>query len=133
MKQQPTGDFLTAWGGIASLQLSLAAVWTQARARGYSLTHIAKWMCEGPARLAGLENKKGAIAIGRDADLVIWNPDVTFRVHPEQLHHRHNLTPYAGRNLMGTIETTFLRGTKIFESGEFSSAPAGHLLLRHTL
>ena len=133
MKQQPTGDFLTAWGGIASLQLSLAAVWTQARARGYSLTHIAKWMCEGPARLAGLENKKGAIAIGRDADLVIWNPDVTFRADPEQLHHRHKLTPYAGRNLMGTIETTFLRGTKIFESGEFSSAPAGHLLLRHTL
>jgi allantoinase len=133
MKNQHTGDFLTAWGGIASLQLSLPAIWTQARARGYPLTHIVNWMCSAPARLAGLENKKGAIAIGRDADLVIWNPDATFRVDPEQLHHRHKLTPYAGRELMGAIETTFLRGTKIFDRGEFSSAPTGQVLLRHKL
>jgi allantoinase len=133
MKKQEAGDFLNAWGGIASLQLSLPAVWTQARAHGYSLTHIAKWMCAGPARLAGLENKKGAIAIGRDADLVIWNPDANFRVDPAHLHNRHKLTPYAGHELMGTIETTFLRGKKIFERGEFSSAPAGRALLRHKL
>jgi allantoinase len=133
MKNQQTGDFLTAWGGISSLQLSLPAVWTQARARGYSLTHIAQWMCAAPARLAGLENKKGSIAMGRDADLVIWNPDATFRVDPAQLHHRHKLTPYAGHQLMGTIKTTFLRGKKIFESGRFCSAPLGEVLLRHKL
>jgi allantoinase len=131
MKNQHNGDFLTAWGGIASLQLSLPAVWTQARARGYSLTHIAEWMCVTPARLAGLENKKGAIAVGHDADLVIWNPDAAFRVDPAQLHHRHKLTPYAGHQLMGTIEATFLRGKKIFERGEFPSAPSGQILFRH--
>jgi allantoinase len=130
MKNQEKGDFLDAWGGIASLQLSLPAVWTQARARGYSLTHIAEWMCAGPSRLAGLEKKKGAIAMGHDADLVIWNPDATFRVDPARLHHRHKLTPYAGLELMGIVETTFLRGKKIFERGEFCAAPAGHILLR---
>ena len=130
LKQQESGDFLNAWGGIASLQLSLPAVWTEAQARGYSLRHIAKWMCEGPARLAGLRAKKGAIAIGRDADLVIWNPDVTFCVDPSKLHHRHKLTPYAGRELMGIVETTFLRGQKIFERGEFLPKPAGCMLLR---
>jgi allantoinase len=130
MKQQNTGDFMKAWGGIASLQLSLPAVWTQAQARGYSLTHIAKWMCEGPARLAGLEKKKGAIAVGRDADLLIWNSDAAFRVDPARLHHRHKLTPYAGSELMGMVETTFLRGKKIYERGEFCATPAGSLLLR---
>jgi allantoinase len=130
MKRKEKGDFLDAWGGIASLQLSLPAVWTEARARGYSLTHVAKWMCAGPARLAGLEKKKGAIAAGHDADLVIWNPDAKFRVDPGQLHHRHELTPYAGRELVGMVETTFLRGKKIFERGEFCAAPLGRVLLR---
>ena len=130
MKQQASGDFLNAWGGIASLQLSLPAVWTEARAHGYSLRHIANWMCEAPARLAGLEKKKGAIAIGYDADLVIWNPDAAFRVDPAHLHHRHKLTPYAGRDLKGIVETTFLRGQKIFERGEFCAAPSGRVLLR---
>jgi allantoinase len=133
MKKREQGDFLDAWGGIASLQLSLPAIWTQARTRGYSLTHTARWMCAGPARLAGLEKKKGAIAIGHDADLVIWNPDAGLRIDPAQLHQRHKLTPYAGRELMGVVETTFLRGMKIFERGQFCSSPAGHVLLRGKL
>ncbi len=130
MKRQDTGDFLDAWGGISSLQLSLPAVWTEARRRGFSLTHLAGWLCESPARLAGLAQSKGAIAPGRDADLVIWNPDTGFTVDPAQLHHRHKLTPYAGRELMGIVEATFLRGMKIFERGKFGAAPSGEVLLR---
>jgi allantoinase len=130
MKQLQKGDFTNAWGGIASLQLSLPAVWTQAKAHGLSLTHLAKWMCEAPSRLAGLEKKKGAIAIGCDGDLVIWDPRQTFRVDPAQLHHRHKPTPYAGRELAGIVLTTFLRGVKIFERGDFCGVPSGHVLLR---
>jgi allantoinase len=130
MKLREQGDFLLAWGGIASLQISLPAVWTQARSRGYALSHVAEWMCRRPARLAGLEKRKGAIAAGCDADLVIWNPDAKFRVDPARLHHRHKLTPYAGRELFGVVETTFLRGRKVFSRGEFSAAPAGQILYR---
>jgi allantoinase len=130
MKLQEEGDFLRAWGGIASLQLSLPAVWTEARGRGYAVTHLAKWLCEGPARLASLAGKKGAIAVGCDADFVIWDPDAKFRVEPAQLHHRHKVTPYAGRELAGRVETTFLRGRKIFERGEFLAGPVGHVLQR---
>ncbi len=130
MKLQEEGNFLRAWGGIASLQLSLPAVWTEARARGYAVTHLAKWLCEGPARLAGLAGKKGAISVGGDADFVIWDADAKFRAEPSQLHHRHKVTPYAGRDLTGRVEATFLRGRKIFERGEFSTAPVGHVLLR---
>src|SRR5260221_5379879 len=130
MKRQNSGDFLDAWGGISSLQLSLPAVWTEAKLRGFSLIHLARWLCEAPARLAGLDQQKGAIAPGRDADLVIWNPDAGFTVDPAQLHHRHKLTPYAGRDLMGIVEATFLRGVKIFDRGKFCALPAGRVLLR---
>ena len=130
MKRPESGDFLDAWGGIASLQLSLPAVWTEAKSRGFSLAHLARWLCEAPAQLAGLTHQKGAIAPGHDADLVIWNPKAGFKVDPAQLHHRHKLTPYAGRDLMGIVEATFLRGVKIFERGRFCAAPAGKILLR---
>jgi allantoinase len=130
MKLREQGDFLRAWGGIASLQLGLPIVWTQARSRGYAFTDVARWMCSGPARLAGLDTRKGAIAPGYDADVVIWNPDATFRVDPARLHHRHKLTPYAGRVLAGVVETTFLRGQKIFDKGAFLSVPVGQVLYR---
>ncbi|MFY9527932.1 MAG: allantoinase AllB [Candidatus Acidiferrales bacterium] len=130
MKRKDSGDFLGAWGGISSLQLSLPAVWTSARQRGYSVRRIAEWMSGGPARLAGLEKHKGAVAVGYDADVVIWNPDATFRVDPPLLHHRHKLTPYAGRELTGVVEATFLRGRKIYDRGEFHPAPTGQALKR---
>ena len=130
LKLPDEGDFLRAWGGIASLQLSLPAVWTQARSRGYPVSRLAAWLCEGPARLAGIEARKGSIAVGADADFVIWNPDATFRVDAARLHHRHKVTPYAGRELAGVVETTFLRGRKIFERGEFTAPPAGQVMRR---
>jgi allantoinase len=130
MKLAAEGDFLRAWGGIASLQLSLPAVWTQAAFRGYATHHMAGWLCRNPARLAGLEKRKGTIAVGCDADLVIWNPNAKFTVNPALLHHRHKITPYAGRELAGVVETTFLRGQKIFDRGEFSPSPLGRLLRR---
>ncbi|HTB95358.1 MAG TPA: allantoinase AllB [Candidatus Sulfotelmatobacter sp.] len=130
MKRPEIGDFLDAWGGIASLQLSLPGVWKEAKPRGFSLMHLSRWLCETPARLAGLAHKKGSIAPGRDADLVIWNPEAGFKVDPTELHHRHKLTPYAGRDLMGIVEATFLRGQKIFDRGNFCAAPAGRILLR---
>jgi allantoinase len=130
MKLPGEGDFMRAWGGIASLQLSLPAVWTEAASRGYAVPRLAGWMCRGPARLAGLEKWKGTIAVGCDADLVIWNPSAKFVVEPSELHHRHKITPYAGRTLKGVVDTTILRGRKIYERGEFCASPTGRVLHR---
>jgi allantoinase len=130
MKLPEEGDFVKAWGGIASLQISLPAVWTEARSRGYALTNVVRWLCEGPALLAGLQKQKGAIAVGHDADLVIFNSDANFRLDPARLYHRHKLTPYSGRELTGVVEATFVRGQKVFERGSFSAAPAGRVLRR---
>ncbi len=126
MKLGESGDFMAAWGGIASLQLRLPIVWTEARRRGFSLHDLAKWLCENPARQVRLESRKGLIA-GRDADLVIWNPDAQFLVDASSLHHRHKITPYHGETLTGVVQKTFLRGKKIYDGGTFAP-PTGHLL-----
>lgn len=122
-----SGGFREAWGGIASLQLSLPAVWTGARARGFALGDLALWICRNPARLAGLAHK-GAIEPGFDADLVIWEPEASVRVEPENLQHRHKLTPYAGRTLQGIVRRTLLRGETVYHDGDFPGPPAGRLL-----
>lgn len=130
MKRREAGDFLAAWGGISSLQLRLPVVWTEARRRGFGLERLAEWLASAPARLAGLEDRKGAIRVGLDADFVVWKPDEKFSVEPSMLEHRHKLTPYAGRELSGVVEATFLRGEKIYERGAFVNEPKGKFLLR---
>jgi allantoinase len=119
------GDFAAAWGGIASLQLGLPAIWTEARHRGHSLADVVRWMASGPAALVGLTTK-GAIAPGMDADLVAFDPDAAFTVDPAGLHHRHPVTPYAGRSLSGVVRTTWLRGEPVDVDG----TPTGRLLTR---
>jgi allantoinase len=104
------GDFATAWGGISSLQFLLPIVWTNARARGHDLLDLARWCCDGPARLARLENK-GRLAVGGDADLVVWSPEESFTVTPELIRHRHKVTPYLGAELSGVVKATYVRGT----------------------
>ena len=115
MKVRDTGDFMAAWGGIASLQLRLPVVWTEARRRGFSLRELTNWLCLNPARQVSLAARKGAIAPGGDADVVIWNPEREFVVDAARLEHRHKLTPYQGEHLTGVVEKTFLRGRKIYD------------------
>jgi allantoinase len=122
------GDFSRAWGGIASLELSLAVVWTQARLRGRTPADLARWMSEAPAALAGLAGRKGAIAVGADADVVIWDPDGEFTVDPSVLQQRHKLTPYAHRRLQGVVHETFVRGERVWSDRRLTRARWGQLL-----
>lgn len=128
MKLKDTGDFLAAWGGISSLQLRLPVVWTAAQRRGFSLQDLSRWVCSAPAKLVGLNKRKGAIAVGCDADFVVWNPAAQFKVEGATLHHRHKLTPYEGMTLNGVVEKTFLRGEKIYDGGQLIDEPHGIFL-----
>ena len=130
MKLPEQGDFMKAWGGISSLQLRLPVMWTEASGRGFELNQLAEWLCSSPARQVGLEKRKGAIAVGRDADIIIWAPDREFRVEPGIIHHRHKLTPYAGEVFHGVVENTFLRGQMVYDGGEFALNPRGQIVLR---
>jgi allantoinase len=122
LKRKDSGDFGAAWGGIASLQVGLPAVWTAARRRGRTLADVARWMSAAPAALAGLAGK-GMIEAGRDADLVAFDPDATFTVRGASLQHRSPVTPYEGRVLAGTVRQVWLRG-QVIAAGR----PAGRLL-----
>ena len=116
-KRLDTGDQLAAWGGIASLQLGLAVMWTAARRRGHGLDDLATWMAAGPARVAGMA-RKGAIAPGMHADLVVLDPETAWRVEPAALAHRHPITPYGGWSLTGRVRRTYLRGRCIVRDDE---------------
>ena len=129
LKHAPFGDLFRAWGGIASLQLSLPATWTAVRGRGCTLNDLTEWMCAAPARLAGFHTK-GAIAPGFDADLVIWEPEAEFTVDARRLHHRHPITPYDRDRLSGVVRRTYLGGVRIAEDGGAPGQPCGRLLAR---
>jgi allantoinase len=127
MKRLEDGDFVAAWGGIASLQLGLSAIWTGASARGIGIDLVARCMSEAPAALAGLAGRKGAIAPGHDADLVLFDLDAEWTIDPARLEHRHPVTPYAGMRLRGRVRTTLLRGEVVYDDGRFAP-PSGRLL-----
>jgi allantoinase len=128
MKGQRLGDFFQAWGGIASLQLELPAVWHEAQTRGASIEQIAEWMSGAPAQLAGLSHSKGRLAPGFDADIVIWNPERPVAVDDMTLYHRHSLTPYGGHTLTGLVRATYVHGVQVYLDGRVATETPGSLL-----
>lgn len=128
MKCVDSGDFIAAWGGIASLELSLRAVWSGAARRGFALSDVVRWMSEHPARLCGLEGRKGAIRPGLDADIVVFDPETETTVTGAALQQRHKLTPYDGAVFRGAVRATYLRGVKVWDEGRLVHAGKGTLL-----
>jgi allantoinase len=122
LKCRNDGDFLRAWGGIAGLELGLAATWTGLSSRGGGVERLSEWLCAAPARLAGFEGRKGVIAADADADILIWDPNASVTVDPDRLHHRHTLTPYAGMTLRGRVEATIVGGHLVHERGMVDNA-----------
>jgi allantoinase len=127
-KRLDDGDFEQAWGGIGSLQLRLPATWTGADPRGIGLPLLSRWLALEPARLAGLDRRKGSIDVGMDADLVVWDPDGVTEVRGRDLEHRHATTPYEGMTLRGSVVTTILGGVTVFDGANIS--PGGGKMLR---
>ncbi|KAJ1658084.1 Allantoinase [Dispira simplex] len=114
LKCPEEGDFMKAWGGIASVQFGLPVLWTAARSRGHTPTELVRWLCEKPAAHVQLSQRKGHLAVGMDADMVIWDPHAAFSVSPSSIHFRHNQTPYMHRQLYGLVHHTLLRGRIVF-------------------
>lgn len=132
LKQFESGDFMRAWGGISSLQCSLPVMWTAAMQRGYKMTDVVQWLCQNPTTLLGRGFKKGRIAVGYLADLVVFDPEASFILREEDIHHRHKVTPYLDQQLFGVVEQTWLSGVKIFDRGRMT-LNTGKILLRTQL
>ncbi len=129
LKRLEEGDFLQAWGGIASLQLGLRAVWTEALRRGLSVRQVMRWMSEAPRRLVGWPAHSGVVA-GASADLIAWDPDISAEIVASELLQRHPITPWLGRSLAGRIESVWLRGEPILHRGRPGSIPTGRPISR---
>jgi allantoinase len=125
LKRREEGRWDKAWGGIASLGLALPVVWTGMRQRGLPIDRIGAWLAAAPAKLAGMEGRKGALAAGMDADLVVFNPDTVWTVTADDLRFRHKLSPYLGATLRGKVCETWLRGERIFADGTMAGEPRG--------
>ncbi|EGG22030.1 allantoinase [Cavenderia fasciculata] len=125
LKLLESGDFMKAWGGISSLQLGLSIVWTECKKRGIPMYRLTEWMSDAPARLVNLNDKKGSIAVGRDADFVVFDPDQSFTVDQSQLYVKNRASPYHSSTLNGVILETILRGQVIY------SVKSGHAKQPH--
>lgn len=124
MKRLREGNFQTSWGGISGLSVALPVIWTEASSRGFGLQDVVRWMAEAPAQLAGCR-RKGRIADGYDADIVVFEPEEEFVVTADRLHYRHRVSPYLGEILRGVVKKTYLRGKCIFDNGQFPGDPCG--------
>ncbi|MEH6516731.1 MAG: allantoinase AllB [Halioglobus sp.] len=130
LKHLDSGDLEKAWGGISSLQFGLPLIWTEARERGFSLAEVVDWMATRPALFAGMQGRKGRIAPGYDADLVVFDDSAVFTICAEIIKYKHKITPYEGREVIGVVERTLLRGTEIFAGGDIVGTPHGRPLLK---
>ena len=134
LKLRAEGDFLGAWGGINGAQYSLPATWTAART-GTDLTvdellmRMARWWGSRPAQIAGLAHRKGSIATGMDADLVVWDPESPADTSMAGFHHRNKVSPYEGRSFAGRVHRTYVRGHLVFRDGAVSEDFCGETLL----
>lgn len=129
-----TGDFFSAWGGISSVGLGLSILWTAGRPRGLTLPDVARLCSQNTARHAGLDHRKGRLAPGLDADVIVFDDRAAFVVGPDHLRFRHPCSPYEGRRLTGLVQETWLRGKRVFSKTDgwgrgLVDGPSGILLL----
>lgn len=125
LKHLDTGNFDSAWGGIAGLQFGLPVIWTELSARGLGVSELSHWLSTATSNFLNLTGKTGKIEKGADADLVVWDPNSEFTLKEDQIFHRHKVTPYLGKKLKGIVKKTFVRGNKVYDLGVFSSVPKG--------
>lgn len=140
MRNIESGDVRSAWGGISGLQYRLQASWSAAQELNEGnlgadalLARIGEALSSVPARVFGLDGAKGSIAVGIDADFVIWDPEDTVVVEESDCLHRHGLSAYSGMNLTGVIHRTILRGQSVFSkegSVPEEAGGGGRVLLR---
>lgn len=130
LKEIESGDIEKAWGGISALQFGLSLIWTEAKKQGLTLTDISCLMSTETAKFAGLDKIKGKISVGHHADFAVFDDSESFTIKNEMIKHRHKITPYVGREVIGSIKQTYVRGQKVYSQQGFSDMPIGRPLLK---
>ncbi|KAI8576197.1 hypothetical protein K450DRAFT_258069 [Umbelopsis ramanniana AG] len=110
------GDFMKAWGGISGVQFGLPSVWTEGRKRGITIQQLVNWLSYTPAKMTRINERKGEIKVGADADFLIWEPESTFVIQAADLQFKNKLSPYVGLEMHGVVAKTILRGNTVYSA-----------------
>ncbi len=129
LKEMESANFTAAWGGISGLQFLVSASWTAVKEK-MDLESFIPLITSKPAKFLGLENKKGFLKEGYDADITVWNPEKEFKVEERTIGHKHKITPYKGKTLSGKNTATFVNGKLVFKNGIFLNRNCGEKILR---
>jgi allantoinase len=130
LKRLDTGNFAQAWGGISSLQLTLPLIWTGLKQHGGKVEDLWRLMALAPASLIAQAHRKGDLAPGMQADIVVWQPEQEFIVDGQKILVKNKIGPYHNKQLSGVVETTFLAGKIIFQQGKVIEQSCGQTILR---
>ena len=119
---------MSTWGGIAGVQSTLAVLLDRSHEqRGLPFERIAAVLAEMPARRFTIP-RKGALARGRDADLVLIDPAESYTLTADRLLQRHKVSPYLGESFDGVVTRTIRRGETIFADGRIAAETGGRLV-----
>jgi allantoinase len=124
LDRKTTDDVFQAAAGIPGLQTLLPAFHHVCVERGAPVTHLARFLAEGPAKFFGLWPRKGALQPGADADITVLAPTPT-RFDASATHDGLNWSPYDGMTFPSQVSATYVRGELVFADDEVTSAP-GH-------
>lgn len=128
LKLMEKQDIEHAWGGISGLQFSFQVILNKAIEKGLSLNDVVKLMSGNTSKFLGIGHKKGKIAKGFDADLVVLDPNESFTIEEEIIQHKNKVTPYINNTLKGVVKKTYLRGNLVYDNGVFSDKPIGQFI-----
>jgi len=123
-EEKETGDIWTAYGGIPGVGTGFPYLYSEGLVRGrLGLARFLEATSESAARRYGLWARKGSIAPGKDADLVLVDPSLTTRMEGEKLLSKGKITPFEGKVFAGAIAATYIRGRLVYDGSRLVAEP----------
>ncbi len=132
-KELGRDDFSKIPNGLPGVEQRVVLMYDAVRTGKIALHHFVDLVATAPAKLFGLFPRKGTIAPGSDADLLIFDPERKMTISAATQHQRVDYTPYEGMPVQGVPDTVLLRGRVIVQHGEYVGGKGGgYFLHRHT-
>lgn len=132
-KESAGGVFYLTPNGMPGVETLFPLLYTYGVVEGrIALDRLVSVLAENPARIFGIDDRKGAVEIGRDADFTIWDPEAETAIEAPRLHGRADWSPYEGMRIAGRLAYTILRGQVLVEGDAFRGEAVYGELLRAT-
>jgi dihydropyrimidinase len=132
-KELGKNDFSKVPNGMPGIETRLYLLWEGVREKRISLNRFVEITATAPAKIFGLYPRKGTLAVGADADVVVWDPEKKHTLSQKTLHMRVDYSPFEGRDVVGAPTHVIQRGRTLVKDGQFLGKPGmGQFLRRGT-